>query len=191
MKTMTTGARLRESYGPCAPHAARAPDRSEMSAGDAADAFCAWLDAGPGDARPPRTPADDAPAIRTNDSGDSGDSGDSSGSDGSSAAAAGSRAHARRAPAAGAGARLDGAPAAPRPSPADVLTLRIANGPLAGLTLRARFAGGALVVALDSGGEHAHLRARARRMRGRLEAALAARFAQPVTLEWSDAAAAD
>ncbi|KWZ47816.1 hypothetical protein WS73_04505 [Burkholderia savannae] len=188
MKTMTTGARLRESYGPCAPHAARAPDRSEMSAGDAADAFCAWLDARPGDARPPRTPADDAPAIRTNDSGDSGDS---SGSDGSSAAAAGSRAHARRAPAGGAGARFDGAPAAPRPSPADVLTLRIANGPLAGLTLRARFAGGALVVALDSGGAHAHLRARARRMRGRLEAALAARFAQPVTLEWSDAAAAD
>ncbi|KVE36792.1 hypothetical protein [Burkholderia sp. BDU5] len=165
VKTMTTGARLRES---CGSHDSLAPAGGDAE--QAADAFSAWLDAQPGDTPPHRARAGDA---SENDAAD------------------GPRARARRAQPADAGAPPGKAPAASRPSPSNMLTLRIANGPLAGLTLRARFAGGALVVALDSALADAGRRAHALRMRGPLEAALAARFAQPVTLEWSDATDTD
>ncbi|MDN7673321.1 hypothetical protein QZM22_12520 [Burkholderia oklahomensis] len=165
VKTMTTGARLRAS---CGSHDALAPAGGDAES--AADAFSAWLDAQPGDAPPHRAPAGDASE---------------------NGAADGPRARTRGARPADASAPPGKAPAGPRPSPSDVLTLRIANGPLAGLTLHARFAGGALVVALDSALTDAGRRAHARRMRGPLEAALAAQFAQPVTLEWSDAADTD
>jgi hypothetical protein len=88
-------------------------------------------------------------------------------------------------PDAGASAPLAEAALSPRLSPSDALTLRVINGPLAGLILRAHTEYGRLVVHLEA--TDAALRARAMQARAQLEAELAARFEQPITLEWPDA----
>ncbi|WP_162999488.1 hypothetical protein [Burkholderia sp. Nafp2/4-1b] len=167
--TMTL-ARFRE---PRVSHTVSAADRDAMHASGDADEFCTWLDASADDAQLPRIHGCEETAPETR---------------GVAESVSG---HAGRALPVFVTAPIDRPSSTARQTSSDVLTLRIANGPLAGFTLHARCADGTLAVSLDSAHVEAHLRARARRLRGPLETALVACFSQHVTLEWSNASTPD